>query len=116
MKIKYIDKSPPSDVKVQNIEFTTDHIPFYHTRAELLSDQTFVLAESMSRLTRSLGTIQDMGDILTQDQADYIEGLFDVFKQEIGLAEAEKRVTALRMENGRLRSKLKKQEKANEGV
>lgn len=109
MSIKYLDKDPQSDVRIRVPEFVTV-VPFFGCLASNVPDEVFVVAAAMSRFTRAMGTIMDLGDVLTDDQTAQVVSLFNTFTEESGYAETRKKATSLKLENGRLRAKIKRLE------
>lgn len=115
MMNKFLDKEPQHDVRVRVPAFTKDRIPFFGCRADNIKDDAFVIGEAISELNFALGTMEDIGDVLSVDQTAYINDLFDTFKKQIGFDSADsKALVAMRLENGRLRAKIKRLENKDE--
>jgi len=90
--------------------------PFYGNPApEDIPDKYFDIATAVWTLLKDLADLQNIGDVLSPDQIVQLNACYEKFELALKVEENRKAVCALRLENGRLRAKVKRlqQEKDN---
>jgi hypothetical protein len=114
--VRYLDKEPEySNIRRRTPAFRTDGIPFYGVQCDRkVPNEVFRVGEAISNFNAGLTSMDDLADRLTQEQADTINNLYHAFLADSGLGDYVKEATKFRLENGRLRAKMKRMKEEND--